>query len=253
MAEHPSTPGAPPSWMTNVPTIPSQGSTASQLPPELTGHESQYFVSTGRTLIGITCMLLVLCTAGVIGRLVARRWAKATLQADDYASLLALFLFVVVSIENFLLAHYVFRMQGHGPPDLSPLRVIGHLALANGLTYGFLITVARCSVLLLYRRIFSVSHWSFKWPWWICLGLVLGYLAATLVGILRQCSPHPVSTLWQNPPKCHASNEELMIMGFLNAAVDICVLALPTRPVWKLQMPLGRRLMVCALFGLGLL
>ena len=42
-------------------------------------------------------------------------------------------------------------------------------------------------------------------------------------------------------------------MAFLNVAVDVCVLVLPIRPVWALKMPLGRRVMVCGLFGIGLL
>ena len=59
--------------------------------------------------------------------------------------------------------------------------------------------------------------------------------------------------LWQNPPECRNGNNEIMIMAFLNVAVDVCVLVLPIRPVWALKMPLGRRVMVCGLFGIGLL
>ncbi|KAL8978508.1 MAG: hypothetical protein Q9205_005922 [Flavoplaca limonia] len=69
---------------------PSQALGTSQLPSPLAGHKPQYFITTGEAFIGITCMLLVLCTAAVVGRLVARRMTKAMFEADDYASLLAL-------------------------------------------------------------------------------------------------------------------------------------------------------------------
>lgn len=41
-------------------------------------------------MIGIACMLLVLCMAAVGGRLLARRRAKLRLEADDYLALVAL-------------------------------------------------------------------------------------------------------------------------------------------------------------------
>ncbi|KAI4265666.1 MAG: hypothetical protein LQ337_008951, partial [Flavoplaca oasis] len=204
-------------------SAPSQALGTSQLPPPLTGHKPRYIITTGETFIGITCMLLVLCTAAVVGRLVARRMAKTRLEADDFVSLLALLLLVVVAIENFCFAHDIFQMQEPGPPNMSALRGIGHLNLVAPLTYGLLMAAARCSVLLLYRRIFSLGNWSFKWLWWICLCLVLGYLIALLAGVLLQCRPHSVAMLWQNPPECRNTHKEIMIMGFLNVAVDVCV------------------------------
>jgi hypothetical protein len=41
-------------------------------------------------LIGVTCMLLVLCIAAVGGRILARRMSKVRLGADDYLALVAL-------------------------------------------------------------------------------------------------------------------------------------------------------------------
>ena len=41
-------------------------------------------------MIGIACMLLVLCMAAVGGRLLARRISKLPLEADDYLALVAL-------------------------------------------------------------------------------------------------------------------------------------------------------------------
>ncbi|KAL8879759.1 MAG: hypothetical protein Q9198_002695 [Flavoplaca austrocitrina] len=108
---------------------PSQALGTSQLPSPLAGHKPQYFITTGEAFIGITCMLLVLCTAAVVGRLVARRMTKAMFEADDYASLLALLILIVVAIENFFFAHYIFQMQGPGPPNMSALRGIGHVGV----------------------------------------------------------------------------------------------------------------------------
>ncbi|KAL8847521.1 MAG: hypothetical protein Q9221_007449 [Calogaya cf. arnoldii] len=246
MADTPSSLASSRPGTTGMSDSPNQRPGTSQFP-----RAQEYFITTGETFIGITCMLLVLCTAAVVGRLYARRMTKARLEADDYTSLLALLLLVIVAIENILFAHYFFQMQSQGPPKMSALHGIGHLNLANAITYGLLMTAARCSVLLLYRRIFTLSNQTFKWLWWTFLWLVLGYLIALLVGMLLQCRPHPVSALWWNPQQCHGSGNEIMIMGFLNAAVDVLVLVLPIRSVLALQLPLGRKLMVCGLFGMG--
>lgn len=44
----------------------------------------------GDTIIGITCMLLVLCIAAVVARILARRISKLRLEADDYLALIGL-------------------------------------------------------------------------------------------------------------------------------------------------------------------
>ncbi len=44
----------------------------------------------GRTVIGVTCMFLVLCLACVGGRLLARQRTRVSLEADDYLAVVAL-------------------------------------------------------------------------------------------------------------------------------------------------------------------
>lgn len=71
-------------------TSPPQSSMSPPAGLALSGHGAHYFIEAGEALIGVTCMLLVLCMAAVAGRLAARRMTRAALQADDYISLLAL-------------------------------------------------------------------------------------------------------------------------------------------------------------------
>ena len=47
------------------------------------------FHQLGNTLIGVSSMLLCLCTVAVAGRLTVRRIAKVALEADDFAAILA--------------------------------------------------------------------------------------------------------------------------------------------------------------------
>lgn len=53
-------------------------------------HSTNSSPDWGPIIIGISCMLLVICSAAVAGRLAARRMAKVALEADDFVALLAL-------------------------------------------------------------------------------------------------------------------------------------------------------------------
>lgn len=147
-----------------IPTTKATSTTASfpqppqspQVAPALIGHE------TRAALIGITCMLLVLCIAAVAGRVAARRIARAALQADDYISALALVsqllrpkrttltsssscswwhqlrIFSVGIVlkgrkessayTRRIVAHYISKLQGPGPPSIEAVRVVGHVS-----------------------------------------------------------------------------------------------------------------------------
>ena len=87
---------------------------------------------------------------------------------------------------------------------------------------------------------------------------MLAYCAAMLTVTFTQCSPYPINALWLNPAQCRQSQRYMKIKaptiaGFVNAAIDICVLLLPTWVVWHLKMTTKRKLMVSALFSLGLM
>lgn len=60
--------------------------------PNTSSHAHEPLVNddAGDTIIGITCMLLVLCTAAVLTRTLARRINKLRLEADDYLALIGL-------------------------------------------------------------------------------------------------------------------------------------------------------------------
>ena len=87
--------GAPP-WVTagTLPTavasLVAHSFWGSGQPSELAGHSATYFQELGGILIGVPCMLLVLCALAVGGRLLARRMARVSLEADDWITVFAL-------------------------------------------------------------------------------------------------------------------------------------------------------------------
>ncbi|KAL2053800.1 hypothetical protein ABVK25_005729 [Lepraria finkii] len=198
----------------------------------------------GDVLIGVTCMLLTLCLAAVGGRLLARRMVKASLEADDYLAVGALVILVALAIEQFLIA----TSSGLGTV-LAP----GKLELASQITYILLITTARASILMLYRRIFSLGTKWFRVGWSFNVALVLGYCIMLLISFFLQCGRAPISSLWRSPTLCDSSVVGASIMGFLNAFIDTSILVLPIFMVRSLQMSYERKWAVCGIFALGLI
>lgn len=127
------------------------------------------------------------------------------------------------------------------------------LKFASQYCYIGSMTIVKASLLMLYRRIFSLRPTWFSIFWWINSGFVIGYFVYMAYRYTVQCSPLPASTTWRNPAACPITVNHAMKMGWLNAAIDFAILLLPVRIVWTLHLPTKQKLAVTGMFGLGLL
>ena len=127
------------------------------------------------------------------------------------------------------------------------------LEVSSAITYAFLNSAFKVCVLMLYRRIFSLREKYFRIGWWLNIGFTLVIQVQGMVGILRQCGSHPVSSLWKTPSSCPAQNYHYMVWGFINALTDLLILLLPIYPIWTLQMPPKRKIAISGIFSLGLM
>lgn len=75
-----------PSPLPTIAGIPANGTPEGLAP----AHGPLMSDEDGDIVIGITCMLLVLCTMAVVARILARRISKLRLEADDYLALIGL-------------------------------------------------------------------------------------------------------------------------------------------------------------------
>ena len=117
------------------------------------------------------------------------------------------------------------------------------------MTYVLLITAARLCVLLLYRRIFSLTKRWFRAAWWSCVAFTLAYWVALLTIFLMQIHAN-CSSACRNSK---SFSRKPLTAAWLNIAIDACLLVLPMRMVWMLQLSTKRKIGVCALFALGLM
>lgn len=178
---------------------------------------------------------------------------RVKLEADDWMAILALASQIAMSIEQFLLAHNINRIPHDGPPSMNVINSLSQLEIASQLTYNLLITTVRLSILLLYRRIFTLAaKKEFRIAWYFCTALTLAYCVAILADFLTEC--HELS---HGQIKCRKTGSgfrlEPVITAFLNVGIDLSIWMLPLHTVWTLHLSVRKKLEVCAVFALGLI
>lgn len=129
--------------------------------------------------------------------------------------------------------------------------------------YLFSIASVKVSILLMYLRVFTASK-TFKVTVWVLIFLITG---AHIVGFLGwSFSTIPVWCHWTYYPtdeeyaaRCHhpALNHVLvpytLFLNVFTVAVDLVILYLPCRPVWRLQLAKRQRISILLILFAGVM
>ncbi len=122
--------------------------------------------------------------------------------------------------------------------------------------YGITVFILKLSILLQYKKIFTpaqkrnVMYWGIHLVIWLNFAF---YFAITFAEIFL-CKPR--QKYWNvliTTGHCFNRNAANIAAGAVNSFSDFVILLLPQRVIWKLQMPLKRKLGVSAIFLVGLL
>jgi hypothetical protein len=113
------------------------------------------------------------------------------------------------------------------------------------------------SILLQYLRLFAPSKRMNRTMWygaWFMIGSCTILYTVLVFWTAFYC--YPRQAIWDKlTPNlhCHDVNDITLVQGAFNMVSDIIILLLPTTGLWKLNVPLGRKIAVTVLFGTGLL
>lgn len=94
--------------------------------------------------------------------------------------------------------------------------------------------------------------------WWICHVLIAinlcFYISGLCIGIFG-CVPREYTWNKDLPGGGHCVNSRAndLASSCINLILDIAILLLPQRAVWKLNMPFRRKIGVAFLFGVGIM
>lgn len=127
--------------------------------------------------------------------------------------------------------------------------------MALELSYILSHLAIKLSILFLYKTIFTFIVKWFKIAWYAILAYVIAVTIASIVIILTQC--RPIAYTWNEPLGAEGSCLNLRALeigrGALLAIADVMLLVLPMPILWSLHIQPRKKIMLCALFALGLL
>ena len=117
--------------------------------------------------------------------------------------------------------------------------------------YFSVVSAIKVSILLLYRRIFSINDAFRTQSTLVLLIVFLFWLAATIATLLN-CRPLKYSWIGLSEKEyCINYNIFWMVTGATEIVIDTIILALPVRMVLSLQLSLKRKVSVVLVFLLG--
>lgn len=130
----------------------------------------------------------------------------------------------------------------------------GQFANAIELIACFLILIVKIAILLQYLRLFvPIRNGMYYLVHFFMWFNVLFDIALALV-LFFQCKPR--HKIWMGDlviGKCVNFGATLISAGVISASTDFLVLGLPLFTVWRLQLPMKRKVGISTIFGLGLL
>jgi hypothetical protein len=119
--------------------------------------------------------------------------------------------------------------------------------------YGTTLGLIKISICLFLARIFSAAN-NFR----IWSSAVIAFIAAWSIMVVLTAFVlcQPVAFNWDNTipgGKCADQPSAFLAIGILDLLVDLMVLVLPLPMIWSLQLPLGNKIALFAIFGVGIL
>lgn len=200
-----------------------------------------------RDIIVSHIICLSLAFIAILLRFLSRHIGKVRLEPDDWM-VVAAFIFASGEVACGLLAvHY--GGGKHAILVTDPI-AFAKVVLATEVLYNPSIACVKFSILLLYRRIFPAR--AFRTYLYIVGAIIFTYSWINVITAIFQC--RPIAAAWDlsiTDATCVKLNIEIVVFAVLNCVTDLTTICLPLPILWRLQIPLRRRLQLVALFLAG--
>ncbi|KAH0496053.1 hypothetical protein TgHK011_003436 [Trichoderma gracile] len=195
-------------------------------------------------IFGVICPIIVALRVWV-------RVMRGKMGADDWTAIIALIFTLLTG--GLLVASCHYGMGRHLiflDPD-EKYQALKYF-YASQVTYKAAINLTKCSILLLYLRLFKIISWI-RWACWGLLACVLIYCVSSIVATICQCDPLDKAFNRALPGTCI----DLARFWFANAgfsiATDIIILLLPLPLIYQLEAPKSHKVAFVAVFAIGIL
>ncbi|KAL2810034.1 hypothetical protein BJX63DRAFT_423398 [Aspergillus granulosus] len=208
--------------------------------------------SAGRELVIVSLVLQAISITATILRVVSRRIRKISLGLDDYLMLAAIWFVIPSTILVITTVTHGGVGLHIGEVDPGDLIYTMKMIIVLQSFYGVGLSLVKTSLMVLYYRLFGTKR-SFRIAIFITGAIVWGWGFSIVLESFLLCKPIEFN---YNPflpgGTCGNRNAAFVVAGVLNMVTDFMVMSLPVPYIWKLQLPLGRKLGLVATFSLGL-
>ncbi|RFU25224.1 hypothetical protein B7463_g11110, partial [Scytalidium lignicola] len=195
--------------------------------------------------------LMIIASFSVALRVVSKLTSKVSLQLDDYFIFAAL----IAAWGTGALSIYACY-HGIGRHIWNPEVEIGLIVKVLWIYeffYGSVIPLTKLSLVYFYYRIFPVVF--FRKMLYGVLFLVIGWWIAIIIVAIVQCKPYNFFWRQYSDPTSHGKCINISAFfignGIASVVTDFLILATPIPMVWRLQMPIQKRMSVLGIFALG--
>lgn len=118
-------------------------------------------------------------------------------------------------------------------------------------TYKASINLTKCSILLLYLRLFKIVSWI-RWACWGLLACVIIYCVSSMIATIFQCDPIVKAFNKSLPGTCIDLAKFWYANAGFSIATDIIILLLPMPLVYQLEVPRAQKIALMAVFAIGI-
>ncbi|KAF2732637.1 hypothetical protein EJ04DRAFT_578274 [Polyplosphaeria fusca] len=203
-----------------------------------------------RAILGVVIALTITSTLSLILRLIAKRIQRLKIAAEDWTIIAAQI--AVYGMSACAILETIIGGAGDHAQDV-PTKVPQFLKVLIALQVFYATTLAliKTSICLFYNRVFPLHKFR------IFSYAVIACIVAWAVGIIFTafflCRPFAFN--W-NPTipggKCANQPVTYIVIGVLDLVIDLMILALPLPMIWGLQMRLANKVVLFAIFGVGI-
>ena len=121
------------------------------------------------------------------------------------------------------------------------------------LSYSSAITFTKLSIIATYARIFPPPS-RLRWIAYAVGVVVLCFWISSIFAIIFTCVP--VQAAWDytiTNARCFGIQKYIYVAAGFNIGTDLLLCLLPMPTFWALSMPKSQRMILCMLFGIGML
>ncbi|KAF2868356.1 hypothetical protein BDV95DRAFT_621399 [Massariosphaeria phaeospora] len=227
---------------------------SSKAPPGVVQNLDNPSNRNGQALaVAIVC--IALSAGATIARLYSRLFITKKLRIEDYLGLGAFLPFIGVAWcffdyrQNVGFFVHQWDLRGRVLIDT------GVISFVIGITYSLVMLMLKSAILLEWIRIFVLNRTNntFFWVSTILVIVNIGVYFAAIITTIAAC--RPTERVWKFwiTGKCIDRKTRDVTNAVFNLIIDIFILLLPQRIVWRLHMSGRRKFGISVVFSVGLL